>query len=346
MMMWNMKKALFVLLFFVIGHVSLSHADEVVLHGAGATFPYPIYAQWIFRYHQLTGQKINYQSLGSGQGISQVQSNTIDFGATDTPLNEKDLKKYNLLQFPTVVGGVVPVVNLPGLKGKKLKITSEILSGIYLGKITSWNHLVLRKLNPHVQLPDKKIMVVHRADSSGTTWLFTRYLSEVSELWKEQVGFGKSVAWPIGVGAIGNAGVASFVKRIDGSIGFVEYAHALQGELQTILLKNQSGRFVEPSLQSFTQALKQLEANPDRLFQAPLINLPGSRTWPITGASYVLISKKKENVEKVNKILSFFDWAFVNGQEIANDLHYVILSKKWISLLRERWSKDYSILIP
>jgi phosphate transport system substrate-binding protein len=318
----------------------LGSAQAATISGAGATFPYPIYAKWADAYKEKSGVALNYQSIGSGGGIKQIKKNTVDFGASDMPLKPEELDQAGLTQFPTVMGGVVPVVNLNGIKAGDMKLTPAALADIYLGKIKKWNDPALVKLNPRLNLPDKAINVVHRSDGSGTTFIFTHYLSQVSPEWKTNVGENTSVEWPVGIGGKGNEGVANYSKQIDGSIGYVEYAYALQNKLAHALLQNSAGQFVAPDSGSFQAAA----ANADWA-HAPgmyllLTNQPGDKSWPITGATFILMYKKQVKPETAREVLKFFNWAYANGDEMASQLDYVPMPDSVVALIKAMWKKD------
>ncbi len=318
-----------------------SHAGEVkAISGAGATFPYPVYAKWAAAYYKLTGIKLNYQSIGSGGGIKQIKAKTVDFGASDAPLKPENLEKWGLFQFPMIMGGVVAVVNLKGIKPGELKISNKTLVDIYLGKITKWDDPAIKAENPGLSLPNKVITVVHRADGSGTTWIFTNFLSKVSKEWKEKVGNAKAVAWPTGIGGKGNEGVASYVKRITGSIGYVEYAYALQNKLTYIKLKNRDGAYVEPNMKSFQAAAANADWEHAKGFYIVLTNQPGKDSWPITGASFILLHKVQERPNVAKAVLSFFDWCYKNGQEMAMKLDYVPMPENVVKLVEKAWATE------
>jgi phosphate transport system substrate-binding protein len=305
--------------------------------GAGATFPYPIYAKWAEAYKAKTGSNLNYQSIGSGGGIRQIQNKTVDFGASDMPLKPEELDKAGLLQFPTVIGGDVPVVNLPGVKPGDLKLTGPVLADIYLGKIKKWNDAVLTSLNPDLKLPDQEVTVVHRSDGSGTTFIWVNYLSKVSPEWKEKVGEGTSVNWPVGVGGKGNEGVASYVQRIPGAIGYVEYAYALQNKLAYALVKNRDGSFVAPNIDSFKAAAAGAQWDKAPGMYLILTDQPGKNSWPISGATYILVYKTQEKPDRAKEVLKFFDWAYVQGDKLAMDLGYVPLPDTVVRLIQTSW---------
>ncbi|MDX9755305.1 MAG: phosphate ABC transporter substrate-binding protein PstS [bacterium] len=324
----------FVLVFTSLG--SVLHADTI--NGAGASFPFPIYSKWAFDYEKIAGVKINYQSIGSGGGIAQIKAKTVHFGASDEPLQAEELNQAGLIQFPMVVGGVVPVVNLKGIAN--LKLTRDLLAGIFLGTITQWNDPAIAAVNPGVTFPNRKITVVHRSDGSGTTWIFTNYLAKISKPWAEQVSYGKAVKWPVGVGGKGNEGVALNVKRIPGAIGYVEFAYALTNKLTTVALENQQGKFVEPTIESFQAACANADWAHTPGYYMVLTDQPGEGSWPITGASYILVYKNQDDSAQALQILKFFDWCYKNGGKSAVALHYVPLPDSVISLIRTTWKED------
>jgi phosphate transport system substrate-binding protein len=309
-------------------------AAEIV--GAGATFPAPLYAKWAEAYNKSTGTKVNYQSVGSGAGIKQIQAKTVDFGATDMPLKPEDLTKEGLIQFPTVIGGVVPVVNVPGIKPGELKMTGQLLADIYLGKIKKWNDPVIASLNPGVKLPDQAIATVNRADGSGTTFIFTNYLSKVSPEWKSQVGEGTAVKWVGGLGGKGNEGVSAFLQRIPGAIGYVEYAYAKQNKLSHVLMKNADGQFVAPSAEAFKAAA--VGADWSNGFYEILTNGPGKETWPLSGATFILLHKVQDKPENGAQVIKFFDWALKNGSAMADQLDYVPLPSPVVALIDKQFA--------
>lgn len=310
------------------------------LNGAGASFPYPVYAQWAHRYHKLKGVRINYQSIGSGGGIAQIKANTVDFGASDAPLKPRELDAAGLLQFPMVMGGVVPVINVPGVGAGQLRLTAALLADIFLGNIKKWNDEALVKANPGVKLPDKAINAVYRADGSGTTWIFTNYLSKISAAWKKKVGTGKAVSWPTGVGGKGNEGVAGYVKRLDGAIGYVEYAYALKNKIPHVLLQNRAGKFVAPTMETFQAAAANANWSKAPGFYMVLTDQPGDQSWPITGATFILMHKKQRDARKAKAMLQFFDWCYRYGGKTAKNLHYVPMPKAVVKLVQQRWRSD------
>ncbi len=316
-----------------------SHAIAADLTGAGATFPYPLYAKWAEQYKAKTGTGLNYQSIGSGGGIKQIKAKTVDFGASDAPLSAADLEKDGLVQFPAVMGGVVPVANLEQIKGGELKLTPTVLADIYLGKIKKWNDPAIQGINPGIKLPDLAITVVHRADGSGTTWIFTNYLSKISTEWKTKVGNSSSVQWPTGVGGKGNEGVAQYVQRIKGGIGYVEYAYAKQNKMDYAQMQNKSGNFVQPSVTSFKAAAAGAGWKGTPGFAVVLTDQPGKDSWPITGATFILMHKKQDKPTQGVETLKFFDWAYGNGDKMADDLDYVPMPTEVKNVIRASWKQ-------
>ncbi|MDQ6679846.1 MAG: phosphate ABC transporter substrate-binding protein PstS [Pseudomonadota bacterium] len=304
--------------------------------GAGATFPAPIYAKWADAYNKATGARLNYQSIGSGAGIQQIRAKTVDFGASDMPLTDEALAKDGLLQFPTVIGGVVPVVNIKGIAPGQIKLTGQVLGDIYLGKITRWNDAALTALNPGVPLPDAAISPVRRADGSGTTFIFTNYLSKVNADWKAKVGEGTAVNWPTGAGGKGNEGVSAFVQRLPNSIGYVEYAYAKQNRMAYTLLKNKDGNFVPPDADNFKAAAA--GADWTKSFYQVLTDQTGKDAWPISGATFILMYKAQDKPVSAANVLKFFDWAYTNGDKMADELGYVPLPASVKELARKSWS--------
>lgn len=340
-----MKKMLTITLLCLV-FPTVIFAQAVTINGAGATFPYPIYAQWAYQYEKLTGLKLNYQSIGSGGGIAQIKAKTVDFGASDAPMEVKELDEIGLIQFPMVVGGVVPVVNIKGIKSGQLRLTPQILTDLFLGKITKWNDQNIAKLNNDVKLPNQAITIVHRADASGTTWIFTNYLDKVSNQWHEKVGAGKAVAWPTGVGGKGNEGVAGYVQRVDGSIGYVEYAYALQNNLTYVLLANRTGKFVAPTIKTFQAAAANADWKNAPGYYRVLTDQPGDDSWPITGASFILMYKAQSDVQRAKSMLKFFDWCFRYGSKMAEDLHYVPIPLNVVDLVEKSWSEQLYVRQP
>lgn len=314
-----------------------SSAFAVDITGAGATFPYPIYAKWAESYNVKTGVKLNYQSIGSGGGIKQITNKTVDFGASDKPLKQEELEKAGLTQFPTVVGGVVPVVNAPGIENGEIRLSGPVLADIFLHKITRWDDAAIKTLNPTVELPNTPITVVHRSDGSGTTFVFANYLSKVSKEWSDKVGADTAISWPTGVGGKGNEGVASYVQRIKGAIGYVEYAFAKQNNLPFITMQNKDGEFVKPSIESFQSAAKSADwANAPGFYEI-LTNEPGKATWPIAGATFILMQKSQDKPENAAEVLKFFDWAYTNGGLTAKGLDYVPMPDTVVKTIETSW---------
>ena len=328
-----------------------SSAYAVDITGAGATFPYPIYAKWAEAYNQKTGVKLNYQSIGSGGGIKQIQNKTVDFGASDKPLKPEELAKEGLMQFPTVVGGVVPVINIAGVEDGQLRLNGEVLANIFLKKVTKWNDASIKALNPNLALPDAAITVVHRSDGSGTTFVFVNYLSKVSKEWADKVGADTSVSWPTGIGGKGNEGVASYVQRVKNSIGYVEFAFAKQNGLPYAMMQNREGEFVNPSIKSFQSAAQYAEWDKAPGLYEILTNEPGKATWPISGATFILMHKMQDKAANAREVLKFFDWSYANGDKMAQSLDYVPLPDSVTDLIKNNWktemkAKDGSAIWP
>jgi phosphate transport system substrate-binding protein len=309
-----------------------------MLNGAGATFPYPVYSAWAHEYNKITGMRLNYQSIGSGGGIKQITERTVDFGASDKPLKPEELAKANLLQFPAVIGGIVLVVNIPGIKTGELRLDSEAVCKIYLGEIKNWDDPKIKGMNPGVTLPQHGITVVHRSDGSGTTAIFSDYLSDVCPAWKEKVGTGTSVSWPAGIGGKGNEGVANYVGQQANSIGYVEFAYAKQNNLTYTLLKNHAGTFVAPSFESFEDAAATASFDPKKDFYLWLNDAPGKKSWPIAGATFILLAKEKKDSNM--KVVKFYDWAFKNGDNKAKELIYVPLPKSLKTKITGYWKAN------
>jgi phosphate transport system substrate-binding protein len=305
--------------------------------GAGATFPYPIYAKWADAYKTTTGVGMNYQSIGSGGGIKQIQSKTVDFGASDAPLKPEELDKSGLMQFPAIIGGIVPVVNLEGVGPGTLKFTGAVLADIYLGKIKSWNDKTITALNPGVKIPDENITVVRRSDGSGTTFNFTDYLAKVSPEWKEKVGSATAVSWPEGVGGKGNEGVSSYVQRIKGAIGYVEYAYAKKNNMAYALVQNKDGQYPKPDSASFEAAAAYADWKNAPGYYQIITNSPGATSWPISATSFILLRKVQDKPASAQEVLKFFDWSFKNGQKMADELDYVALPAGLVAQIEESW---------
>jgi phosphate transport system substrate-binding protein len=312
-------------------------AAAAEITGAGASFPAPLYAKWAEAYEKATGTRINYQSIGSSGGLRQIQARTVDFGASDAPLEREELARHGLLQFPAVIGGVVPVVNLKGIDPGQLRLTGQVLGDVYLGRIARWNDKAIAALNPGLSLPDQPIGVVRRADGSGTTFIWTNYLSKVNGDWKQKVGEGTVVNWPTGLGGKGNEGVAAFVQRVPGAIGYVEFAYAKQNKLTHVAMQNADHRFVQPGDESFAAAA----ANADwtkAAFYEILTQMRGKDSWPITGATFILIYSSPDKPQQLAEVLKFFDWAYANGDKLALDLHYVPLPDKVVKQVHAAWA--------
>lgn len=318
-----------------VAGLGVAHAQEVT--GAGATFPAPIYAKWASEYHKATGVKVNYQSIGSGGGIKQIDSKTVDFGASDMPQTDEVLKSKGQIQFPTVLGGVVPIINIKGIEPGQLKLTGALLGDIYLGKITKWNDPAIKALNPSLPLPDALISPVRRADGSGTSFIFTNYLSKVSPEWKSKVGEGTAVNWPLGTGGKGNEGVAAYVGRLPNSIGYVEYAYVKQNKMNYALVQNAAGNFVKPEDDSFKAAAA--GADWSKSFYQILTNQPGKEAWPISGATFILMHAKQDKPASATEVLKFFSWAYKNGEKIAVDLDYVPMPKPVVTAIEKAWGE-------
>jgi phosphate transport system substrate-binding protein len=310
-------------------------AQEVT--GAGATFPAPLYAKWAAEYNKVTGARINYQSVGSGAGMRQIRGKTVDFGASDVPLTDAELQKDGLLQFPTVIGGLVPAFNLAGIGTRQVRFTGPVLADIYLGKITKWNDPALTALNPGVKLPDAPIAVVRRADGSGTTFIWTNYLSKVSPEWKQRAGEGTAVNWPTGMGGKGNEGVSAFVQRLPNSIGYVEYAYAKANKLTYGLVRNAAGEFPEPDDKSFQAAAA--SADWSKSFYQILTEQPGKAAWPITGATFIMMHVQQDKPQQAAASLKFFDWAFDKGDQMALELEYVPMPDAVVKVIQQNWAQ-------
>jgi phosphate transport system substrate-binding protein len=324
----------------VAGVAVVASAAESTISGAGATFPYPLYSKWADVYAQQSQVKLNYQAIGSGGGIKQITEGTVDFGASDAPLKPEELDKAGLTQFPVVMGGVVPVVNLANVKSGDLKLTPDLLADIFLGKVKKWNDPKLAQANPGAKLPDAAITVVHRSDGSGTTWIFTNYLAKVSPEWGKSVGNDKSVSWPTGVGGKGNQGVASYVQRINGAIGYVETAYAVQNHMTEVKLKNHAGSFVGADDDSVQAAAKGADWKNAQRFYVVLTDQPGAGAWPITGATFVLMQRKQKKPDVAREVLKFFDWGYRNGGGAAKELGYVPMPSSVVEMVQKSWEKE------
>lgn len=325
----------FVALFLAIPLFTTPLAQAGDITGAGASFPYPIYSTWAYSYEKDAGVKVNYQSIGSGGGVKQVTAGTVDFGASDDPLTSEQLKEAGLMQFPAVLGGVVVVINLEGFGSDDLVLSGRVLADIFQGRITRWNDPAIAELNKGKELPNQPVNVVYRSDSSGTSAIFTNYLSEISPDWKREMGAGKSINWPVGVGAKGNDGVAGSVKRAKNSIGYVEYAYAEQNKISWISLINAEGLVVTPGLESFSAAARNAAWDRTADYHLRLVNARGEKSWPIAAATFILIRRDKP--EAVAKVTGFFNWCFENGDQAARDMHYVPLPDSLKEDIRLYW---------
>jgi phosphate transport system substrate-binding protein len=315
-------------------------ASAMDISGAGATFPYPIYAKWADAYKKETGNGLNYQSIGSGGGIKQIQNKTVTFGASDMPLKAEDVKKSGLVQFPTVIGGDIPVVNLDGVKSGDLRLDGDTLARIFLGQITKWDDPAIQKLNPNAKLPSHPIVVVHRSDGSGTTFIWTDYLSKVSPEWKSKVGANTSVEWPAGIGAKGNEGVANNVANTKGSIGYVEYAYAKQNNMTTVNMINKDGKTVAPSAASFQAAAANADWEKTDSFYIILTDQPGTESWPIAGATFILIYQQPQDPAAAAEALKFFAWAYAKGGKMAEELDYVPMPAPVVKAIQKVWVNE------
>ncbi|MCX5517981.1 phosphate ABC transporter substrate-binding protein PstS [Kaistia defluvii] len=320
-----------------IGFGSAQAAD---ISGAGATFPYPVYAKWADTYKKETGIGMNYQSIGSGGGIKQIKAKTVTFGASDAPLKPEELAKAGLVQFPTVIGGVVPIINVPGLKPGEVTLDGQTLADIFQGKITKWNDEAIKKLNADVNLPDMAIAVVRRSDGSGTSFVFTTYLSQASKSWADEVGAASAVEWPVGLGAKGNEGVAANVGQTQGSIGYVEYAFAAQNGMSYTKLVNKDGQTVAPEAANFAAAAANVDWAKAPGYYVILTNEPGATSWPITAATFILVHAKPDNAADVAEALKFFSWAYDKGDAAAEELHYIPLPDSVVADIKATWAKD------
>jgi len=319
---------------------TVSTAQAAEISGAGATFPYPIYAKWADAYKKETGIGLNYQSIGSGGGIKQIEKKTVTFGASDKPLPGEELDKYGLAQFPMVMGGIVPVVNVEGIKPGELVLDGDTLAKIFMGDITKWDDPAIKKLNPDAKLPSSAIAVVHRSDGSGTTFNFTYYLSDVSSDWKSKIGSNTAVEWPVGIGAKGNEGVANNVGNTKGSIGYVEYAYALQNKLTYTKMMNKAGKTVAPTSESFQAAAAGADWSSAPGFGVILANQPGDESWPMTAGTWILMYKKPSDPAKSSTALKFFAWAYKNGDKMAEELDYVPMPDSVVEQVQKMWSDD------
>jgi phosphate transport system substrate-binding protein len=311
--------------------------------GAGSSFVYPVISKWSAKYAEKTGNRINYQSIGSGGGIAQIKAGTVDFGASDKPLDQETLNKFGLGQFPDVIGGIVPAFNVAGVPAGKLVLDGPTLAKIFLGQITKWNDPAITKLNPGMDLPNATITVVHRSDGSGTTYNFTHYLNQVSPEWKSKVGQGTAVNWPAGVGGKGNEGVSAYIKQIKNSIGYVEYAYALQNKIGYALMKNAAGKVVKPNTESFQAAAATADWKHAKNFELLITNAPGENAWPITATSWVIMYKQPKNLEHTKVVMDFFKWSYEHGQDDARSLDYVPLPSSLVKQIETYWKTQYKL---
>ncbi|WP_295514320.1 phosphate ABC transporter substrate-binding protein PstS [uncultured Pseudomonas sp.] len=316
-----------------------AHAVDVT--GAGSSFVYPVLSKWSQTFSEKTGNRINYQSIGSGGGIAQIKAATVDFGATDAPMSTEDLQKGGLGQFPTIIGGIVPVVNVEGIEPGKLKLDGPLLAKIFMGEVKTWNDPAIAALNPGMKLPDTAITVVRRSDGSGTSYNFTNYLAKVSPEWKEKFNFGTTVNWPVGVGGKGNEGIAAYVKQIKGSIGYVEYAYALTNKMSHVQLKNAAGNFVQPDAKSFQAAAATADWKSAKDFNLLMTNAPGADAWPITATTWIVMYKEPKNEERSKVAFDFFKWSLENGQKEASALDYVPVPDALVKQIEGYWASDF-----
>jgi len=339
-MISSIKRRLFVA--GVVAALFGAQAQAADITGAGSSFVYPVISKWSAAYNEQTGNRVNYQSIGSGGGIAQIKAATVDFGASDAPLKDADLKQYGLGQFPVVVGGIVPVVKIDGIKPGQLKLTGKVLADIFQKKITTWNDPQIAALNPGLNLPAAKISVVHRADGSGTTFNFTNSLSKVSPEWQKDLGFGTTVAWPSGtIGGKGNEGVAAFVTQLRNSIGYVEYAYALQNKMTYAILQNSAGKFVSPDADTFAAAAATADWKSAKDFNLIMTNAPGANAWPITATTWAIMYKKPKNAANSRAAFAFFKWAMENGQPQAQQLEYVPLPPTLVQQIETYWATEF-----
>ncbi len=326
-----------------LGGLLASSAMAAEISGAGATFPYPIYSKWASAYRQQSGIGLNYQSIGSGGGIKQIEARTVTFGASDMPLEPKELESQGLIQFPMIIGGVVPVVNIPGVRPGEIMLDGSTIAAIYMGRITQWNDPKIKSQNPSLHLPSLAIAPVYRSDGSGTNFLFTNYLSKVDSQFDKQIGANTSVQWPVGIGAKGNEGVANMTGQTSGAIGYVEYAYAKQNEMTYAKLKNQAGKVVAPAIETFQAAAANADWQSADHYHLILTNQPGDQSWPITGASFILMYGNPKDPKAAKQALEFFSWAYANGDEMAKQLDYVPLPDSLVSMIKKTWEQSITI---
>jgi len=338
----ELKKSAIIALTAVTG-ITGCGLSALTINGAGASFPAPVYRNWTYNYQRSSGTAVNYQSVGSGAGITQIKNKTVNFGASDEPLTKAELDQAGLTQFPMLMGGVVVVVNLPGVESNKLQLSGELMADLFLGKIKNWNDPAIAKLNPGLTLPDVPVTVVHRSDGSGTTWIFTNYLTKVSKAWSDGPGCGKAVKWPVGVGGQKNPGVAINVTKIKGAIGYVEYTYATEAKLSTIVLQNQAGKFVKPTLEAFQAAGASADWKNAPGFYMVLTNQPGDDSWPITGVTYILLHKNQDDQEMGKELLNYFNWCYKEGAATAKKMEYVAMPDNVVELVKQSWAKELNV---
>jgi len=315
------------------------HSADIT--GAGASFIFPVMTRWSADYNKATGTRVNYQSIGSGGGIAQIKGATVDFGASDAPLPPEELAAAGLGQFPSAIGGVVPVVNVPGVTAGQLRFTGPILADIFLGKITQWNDPAIAAINEGVTLPESRITVVHRTDGSGTTFNFVNYLSKVSPEWQSKVGEGVSVKWPTGIGGKGNEGVAAYVKQIKGGVGYVELSYALQSKMSYVAMQNKAGKWVQPGAESFQAAAASADWASAKDFYLVMTDAPGDDSWPIAATNFILMYKQPKDAARSKSVTDFFSWVYVNGRTQAEELHYVPLPEPLVKQVQEYWTANF-----
>lgn len=313
------------------------------LNGAGATFPEPIYAVWMHKYNELKGVRVNYQGIGSSGGQRQIKAKTVDFGGSDAPMKPEELLEAGLIQFPIVIGGVVPIVNVEGVGPGELKLTNQALAAIFAGEITFWDDPAVTETNPGLALPNEPITVVHRAEGSGTTWIFTNFLDKISPTWHEKIGFGKIVPWPVGVGAKGNPGIAAYVQRVNGSVGYVEYAYAKQNNLSHVMLRNSAGKWVGPTIETFQAAAANADWENAEGYYLVLTDQPGDESWPIAGATFILVHKEQDDADRARAMFGFFDWCYDHGDDMAIEKDYVPVPGNVVEMVRNTWRADVSV---
>lgn len=326
-----------------IAVMASAQAKGITVNGAGASFPAPVYSIWTYTYSNESGDRINYQSVGSGAGIAQIKGKTVDFGASDKPLKKEELDKAGMMQFPMLMGGITPVVNLPGIKAGELKLTSSLLADIFLGKVKKWNAPAVKKENPKLNLPELDITVAHRSDGSGTTWIFTNYLTKISKEWADKAGCGKAVKWPAGIGGQKNPGVVNIVRKTRGAIGYVEYTYAKEAKLSYVSLQNKAGKFVDPEMDSFQAAGANADWKNAPGFYMILTDQPGDKSWPITGVTYILIHKEQQDADKAEAMLKYFNWCYTKGAKLAENKNYVPIPVNVVSLVKSAWEKDIEV---